>query len=135
MVGKSHFPEARLTVYTATGPMTVDDVSNTVTTCLTDNPTLLAIWDIKEASFSDVTADDLRKVVIRARPLADSRAGGKTAIICSRGVDYGLARLFQIYAELYEAPIDIQVFDSRDAAMNWLGIDSNILSKKQARPS
>lgn len=135
MAGKSQFPEAKLTVYAATGAMTVDDVSNTITACLTENPTLLVIWDIREAFFSGVTGDDLRRVVIRARPLAESRAGGKTAIVCSRGVDYGLARLFQIYVELYEAPIDIQVFDSMDAATEWLGIDRKILIKRKVEPS
>jgi hypothetical protein len=135
MVGKSRFPEAQLTVYTTTGPMTVDDVSNTVIACLTDNPTLLAIWDIREASFSGVTGDDLRKVVIHARPLAESRAGGKTAIICSRGADYGLARLFQTYVELYEAPIDIKVFNSMDEAIAWLGVDRKVLNNKRSERS
>ncbi|HYJ91625.1 MAG TPA: hypothetical protein VEV84_09975, partial [Pyrinomonadaceae bacterium] len=113
--------------YTAQGLMTVDDVSATVTACLTENPTLLVIWDLRQASFSGVTGEDLRKVVIAARPLAESRAGGKTAIVCSPGADFGLARIFQIYAEVYEAPIDIKVFDSMDGATSWLGVDPNRL--------
>ena len=135
MVAKSRFAEAKLTIYAADGPMTAEDVSNTVIGCLTDNPTLLAIWDLSKASFSGVTGDDFRNVVIRARPLAESRAGGKTAIVCSRGVDYGLARLFQTYVELYEAPIDIQVFDSMDAAMKWLGVDKKIFAKAKSESS
>ena len=131
MVGKSHFSEAQLTIYTATGPQAANDVSNTVVSCLTDNPTRLVIWDIREASFSNVTGDDLRKVVINARPLAESRSGGKTAIVCSRDSDYGLARLFQTYAELYEAPIEIRVFDSMDNAITWLGLERNLLAKAQ----
>jgi len=129
MVGKVLIPEAELTVYETQGPMTVADVSDTVTSCLTDDPTQLVIWDIRAASFSGVTADDLRNVVIRARPLADSRAGGKTAIVSSGGAEFGLARLFQIYAELYEAPIDIKVFDAMDNAIDWLGLDRNVLDK------
>ena len=129
MVGKSHFTEAQLTVYSATGPLSANDVLNTVITCLTENPTMFVIWDLTEASFSNVTGDDLRKVVLTARPLAESRAGGKTAIVCSRGADYGLARLFQTYAELYEAPIDIKVFDSIDEAATWLGVDPRALPR------
>jgi hypothetical protein len=129
MVRKSHFAEAQLTTYVAAGPLTANDVSKTVVSCLTENPTRLVIWDVREASFSNVTGDDLRKVVINARPLAESRAGGKTAIVCSRGADYGLARLFQTYAELYEAPIDIKVFDSMDDATAWLGLDQNLLAR------
>jgi hypothetical protein len=132
MIGKSAVTESQLTVYTATGPMTVDDVSNTVISCLTDNPTLLVIWDLREAWFSGVTGDDLRRVVIRARPLAESRAGGKTAMICSRGAEFGLARLFQTYAELYEAPIDIKVFDSMDDATAWLGVERQVLAESKS---
>lgn len=132
MVGKVLIPEAELTVYETQGPMTVADVSDTVTNCLTDNPTQLVIWDIRAASFSGVTADDLRNVVIKARPLADSRAGGKTAIVCAGGAEFGLARLFQIYAELYEAPIDIKVFETMDNAIDWLGLNPEVLSKAKS---
>ena len=99
--------------------------------CLTENPTLFVLWDISQASFSDVTGDDLRKVVLTARPLAESRAGGKTAIVCSSGADYGLARLFQTYAELYDAPIDIKVFTSLDESLAWLSIDPKALEKTE----
>lgn len=52
--------------------------------------------------------------------MGEKRRGGRTAILCSKPVDYGLARMFETFASLYHVPVDFQAFTERAPAMEWL---------------
>lgn len=45
----------------------------------------------------------------------------RMAVLASRELDYGLARMFQAYAS--DGPVDVRVFRDRDEALTWLGLD------------
>ncbi len=67
----------------------------------------------------DLSADDIRRLVERARKL--HTAGivvGPTAIVADIDVVFGMARMYAILSELAHAPVD--VFRDQDAALAWL---------------
>jgi hypothetical protein len=47
-------------------------------------------------------------IIQRGAQFADRRKGGRTAIACSREVDYGLSRMFQTFASLQHIPFEIR---------------------------
>jgi hypothetical protein len=113
-------PGTNVTVFTVVGETDVQEVLTEVVTFLRDAPTLQVLWDIRRGALTSMSARDLRTVVQRAGPLAEVRAGGQTAIVCSREVDFGLGRMFQTYAEEAGVPFAIRVFRDVDDAWRWL---------------
>ena len=108
------------TVVTVTGNVDAEQVSSQIESFLQDRPTRLVMWDIRNGSLADLSADDLRDIVKRGAPHAERRRDGRTAILCSKPVDFGLARMFQTLANIYHIPFEIEVFRDRAAALNWL---------------
>ena len=50
------------------------------------------------------------------------RAGGKTAIVGKFDVDFGLARMYEAYADYEKIQIEYKVFHQLDEAIKWLEI-------------
>ena len=70
------------------------------------------------SSMKDVTKSGLQAA---ADPLRISRAIRKIAIVASRNVEFGLARMVVSLAD--ESPTEIQVFREQADAKSWLGIE------------
>jgi hypothetical protein len=48
------------------------------------------------------------------------RKGGRSAVVCSRETDFGIANLLIAYARMEGHPVDVQTFRTADDAMRWL---------------
>jgi hypothetical protein len=59
-------------------------------------------------------------IVKKGKPYTYSRKGGRTAIVTGSDADFGLSRMFQIYAELEDFPFQILVSRSMREAHQWL---------------
>ncbi len=108
------------TVVTVAGKVDVEQVLGQIVSFLRGEPTQLVLWDSREGSLAGLLGADLQLIVERGTPLADSRKGGRTAIVCSKEVDYGVSRMFQTLASLQNIPIEAQVFRSIQEARKWL---------------
>jgi len=79
-------------------------------------PGMDTIYDCRRADFSQVTASDLRDL---AEYLAPRVAGpARRAIVVDRDVEYGVARMWMVYAE--RAPQERRVFRRLEEARRWL---------------
>ena len=68
---------------------------------------------------TDVTAEDIRGLVDRARQWqAAGVSVGPTAIVATTNVVYGMARMYAMLAEFLNAPVE--VFREIGPAMEWL---------------
>lgn len=75
------------------------------------------VWDLRQADLADVQAEDLRQAVAtHARHRARSE-GARSAIVVTREVDYGVARMFQAFAD--DLPQEFRLFRNMDTALGW----------------
>jgi len=113
-------PEPDLTLFEVVGDADAEDVLRQIITFLHEAPTPLVLWDFSRGSMRVMTPEDLRVIAARALPYTHVRRGGRTAILCARDVDFGMARMFQAFAEILAAPFDLMVFRDGDQARAWL---------------
>jgi hypothetical protein len=59
-------------------------------------------------------------IVERAAEYAHRRKGGRTAIVCSMNVDYGVSRIFETFIQLLQVPFETLVSRDIEQAMEWL---------------
>lgn len=117
--------ERNLTTVTVTGAVDADQVCRQILGFLGANPTSRVLWDLRSGTLSMLSATDMQRIITDCAEHADKRRGGRTAVLCARPVDFGLARMFETLAELYHVPFDIRVFGEHDEAMAWLfGVNS-----------
>jgi hypothetical protein len=67
---------------------------------------------------TDITADQVRRLVQRAARTARQAPLGPTAIVATNDTVFGMARMYSILMEPVAAPVG--VFRDRDAAIRWL---------------
>ena len=109
-----------LTVVKATGKMEAADFRAWTARYYRGTITKLVLWDIVQADLSALKTDDIRDDAKQTKDLADIRKGGKTAIVSSNSLEYGLSRMLETFYDLERVPFEVQVFRTMDEAMEWL---------------
>ena len=112
--------ESDLTTVVVSGAVDVEQMKTQVLGFLKGEPTQRVLWDIRNGSLEKLSMDDMRAIITEAAPHAHKRCGGRTAVLCTRAVDFGLARMFELVAEAYHIPFEIRVFLNEQHALDWL---------------
>jgi len=76
------------------------------------------LWDVRNVRETPETTDELREAAALVTRLRDLFQGGRVAIVVSTDLYFGLARMFQVFAE--NSGIDYQIFREIDEARDWL---------------
>lgn len=76
------------------------------------------LWDCTGLTGARPTMDDLRAYRGDLSGLWPSEAGGKTAVVVSTDLDFGLGRMAEAYA--VSLPRELRVFRDLDEARRWL---------------
>jgi hypothetical protein len=119
-ITRSFEAQSNLTIFSVVDAISSEEVIPQIVSFLTAEPTQLVLWDCAAGSIAHMAPKDLQSIVDRGKPFAESRRGGRTAIVCATDLDYGLCRVFRAYAEISHVPFEIEVFRNRDAAKEWL---------------
>jgi hypothetical protein len=78
------------------------------------------LFDAVDASIAQITAEDIRKLADTATTLRrTSGLSAKLAIAAAADVDFGLARMFQSFADVNNGG-NVRVFRSVTEAVSWL---------------
>lgn len=120
MISTTADPTSGLTVHVVTGAFSVLELRDAAVAFVKDAPTPLALWDFSEADFSQLPAAALAGVFDGARPYAENRKGGRTALLFQSAVGFGLGRMSEALAEVREYPYLFKAFWDRESAMAWL---------------
>jgi len=76
-------------------------------------------YDISNMETGSLTVDDIRRIAGFGGDRKDETGGGRVAVVVSRDLEFGLARMLTVYlSNLVES--DYRVFRSRDEALDWL---------------
>ena len=112
--------ERQLTIHICSGIILkqelIDDVKALYDSVTTPNH----LWDIIDADFSQITGVDLEGVAKFAKQYAPTRIGGRTAFVTTTDLGFGLARMYEVFAEQVGQRVEIRVFRSRKKAEKWL---------------
>ncbi len=84
------------------------------------NLTRFALWDFTQADLAELYEQDIRTLFYTLGPMTERRRGGKTAMVFSRKVDFGVGRMIEAIAEAMELPVRFRSFWDFDAAEGWL---------------
>lgn len=85
-----------------------------------NGPTRLQLWEMSECSVKDVTIGGMRTFIEKAAQLGKARENGRTAVIVSSQLQYGLARMAEAFGEFASLPFEFHAFKDRDTALAWL---------------
>jgi hypothetical protein len=109
-----------ITAFTVFGSVDRSAMLDELLVFLTNKPTKLVIWDVREGDLHAIRLRDWRVIVKRALPFTTSRIGGRTAIISKTNVRFRLTRALQSLGATKLLPFDIGVFPSFEKAREWL---------------
>ncbi len=112
-----------LTIHVVTGPVSEEEMYDTLCNFYKRNPTALLLWDMSQSDVSHVTPDILQRFIRKSTELEVYRqGGGRTAVIAPEDLQYGLARMSEAFAELESVPYSnsFGAFRSRQEALQWL---------------
>jgi hypothetical protein len=103
------------------GEVTPGEILAVYADFLGGRPGRLALWDLSSATVAKIDSEGIRDLAkCMAQMGSGRRHGGKTAIACSRPLDFGLARMLATYLSLDGLPVEIEVFRHLDSARAWL---------------
>jgi len=115
-------PRHDLTVFTAHGELTADEIIQQINNFYAGKPTELVLWDGTDGSQRNLQLNEVKKVFAAMKQFSEMRKSGRTAFVAGRDVDYGIGRMYEAYGECDHVPVSYRVFKSRDEALQWLGV-------------
>jgi len=113
--------EAELTTFVARGALTAEELLDAYTCFLNREPSPFVLWDLTDATLTQIPVDAIRRVAKTVAELAKGRRpAGRSAVVCGQLVDFGLARMLTTYLSFEGYPVQLQAFTDRTRARAWL---------------
>jgi len=109
----------RLIMATASGRLTIEQALDHLDRLTNDpefDPSFRLLGDYRNATFSELTPEFLRRIVDRAVTIAAPRR----AYVVSSETQAGIVRVAKVYGELAGRSGEVRLFDDIDAATAWL---------------
>lgn len=113
--------EKDLTIFTVQGSLSVAEILEYSARFYENEPTKSVLWDATSGTVSGISKTEFRSIAKAMKTVTGKRSGGKTALVGSFEVDYGLGRMYEVYADIEELPVEYRVFRTVEEALKWLG--------------
>lgn len=81
-------------------------------------PGMNTLWDLRSARMHALSAADVRRIVAHAGRRRERRGRGRVAIVAERDIDYGMSRMFELFAA-EQLPTPVMVFRDVEDAKRW----------------
>jgi hypothetical protein len=107
----------------ATGVLTDDELVAHKQDLLRDpafKPGMVELSDVRGVERLEVTPEGIRRFVAQDKASADQLRGFKLAIVASKDVVYGMARMYELRTD--GDPLLVNVFRDMEEARTWLGL-------------
>jgi len=115
----------QLTIITGTGELSYDEVLNTIRSFYAESPTLNVLCDLRQASAERISSSQVNQIAELIQKLKRVRKGGRTAIVSSRDVTFGVARMLEALINIPndDFAYELRVFRKINDANRWLSKD------------
>ena len=124
--------DARMLFIHGEGVITQPERIKTILAWIKDpafRPGLDAFCDLTAAESTPKLAD-LREMVALVGEHAPAIGHSKLAILTSKPITFGVARVFEALTQVEETPLQVRVFFNRDKALAWLRPPSTVLAEQ-----
>jgi len=105
---------------TYTGKISIENIKKAIEE-LHENPKrrskMNSLWDLRNTDLKDVKSRDLKELAYFISNKKE-KISSKIAIVVGKDVDFGVARMWEVYAEI--VPRERKVFRNMDEAIIWL---------------
>jgi hypothetical protein len=111
----------RLVLTIGEGAVTFDEIKAHQDRLLSDpdfDPSFNQLIDVTGATTLDLSAEEAKQIA-RRRIVS---SGSRRAYVAKSPHIFGMGRLMEVYHEQH-AEVEVHIFDDRDAALKWLGIE------------
>jgi hypothetical protein len=112
--------DRQLTIHTVTGEVLPEEVSVKIKTYNESGPTKFILWDFSQATLNKIPSRQVESFVTLTKQYSSLRKGGKTALVFSSDLGFGLGRVYDIHQDLVESEIPHMTFRSKELALKWL---------------
>lgn len=113
----------QLTIFVVTGLISNREIAGAIESYLEGQTTDNIIWDFREARPAASRSPRRGPNAGHVEPFWPRRGPGKTALVASSDVLFGLNRMYQSLVEIENLPHSVQTFRSMDEAIAWLDLE------------
>lgn len=112
--------DRQLTIHTITGEVLSGEISRKIKTYCESGPSEFVLWDFSKAELSKITLSQVDVLIALTKQYSNLRKRGKTALVFSSDLGFGLGRVFDIHLDLLGSNIPYMTFRSKELALKWL---------------
>jgi hypothetical protein len=115
------FPHEKLTVFTGEGEISYSETWETMSRdykSIHPGTTKNILWDLRNASVASITASQVTKLADLSDNYSKQRGGGKTAIVASHDLNFGVAKEYE--GQTMSLSREFVVFRDIDKAYKWI---------------
>lgn len=112
--------QQNITTNIVSGEISANDILNRIEEFYHGYITKYILWDFSDASFKNISSDDITKIVALSNKYTQTRNGGKTAMVFSSKFGFGLGRMFDIQKDIADREVSHMSFQDKNDALNWL---------------
>ena len=110
----------QLTIITVTGMPSFEESMEAFRQLYQGKVTQKMLWDFRQANLSGISSNHIESLLDYIGQHAQKRTNGKTAIVVSKDLEYGMSRMIMALTEDKAIPVEIDVFRSIEVALQWL---------------
>ncbi len=112
--------DKQLTTHTVIGDVTFEEFMTTLKQFWENLQTINVLWDFRKSGVSDVSTKEAVAVANYVKHLSGKRIEGKTALVASVDLWYGISRMAQTLGEIKGLSFQMEIFKSYEEAIQWL---------------
>jgi hypothetical protein len=113
---------SELTVNIVKGQIMYGDLVKWIANYYSGTVTKFILWNFTEADLSDITVEEFKNIAEVVKRKSDLRIDGKSALVFSKDLEFGLGRMFEVFSESEDIEFEFKSFRSITEAKKWLGV-------------
>ena len=116
-------PNRNLTIFKPSGLLEFEEVLFALKAFYDDEPTSNMLIDLMtDLPTIPISSKEIQELAKFKPRFEDRRSPGKTAILATTDLHFGMARMFEAQSEFYGSPHAVMVFKDFVSAISWLGV-------------
>jgi len=115
MIEKTVYENKKVTCITVEWEADFSELLGVLKKFIDNNNTEHLLLDFRQFSFNTIMRNNIRELYEYATSRANVNSGvnGKTAFVCSDGLQIEIGKIFKTYSDIISSPIKISAFRSR----------------------
>jgi hypothetical protein len=134
-IKKSYVDDFDLTVFTVFGLVEPTRMLQEIKWFYNSKASKNVLLDFRGANLTSLLSSDIENFTRPNKNNCDKRVGGKTCIVTSSDLAYGLARMYSALKESQNLPYETKPFKDMESALKWLngeGLVDGFATKRYA---